>query len=287
MKTILVAIVALAFVSCATLKETDFVAVERPPSPPGTLFSFDAQKEGTSTGISVGVVAANYTADVRLGGPLDNRASALATELRNAMSRDVQRVLVAKGFSVAGEFSTLERMTFPEKDRTTMVLVPTITLSMLYQPSAVNKVYWRSRGISGPPQEEPFKIYRAKQVMMGGEKFEQRGQFTVRGSVDLQLLEPLTGQTLWVKSIPINESSRNWTWYFWRDEIKDDKGNVVRTEDHPVEGYDGRDAALSTLLADAYRTTMMQFATYLSRDEFVQLKGDATKLKDRWRASGK
>ena len=61
----------------------------------------------------------------------------------------------------------------------------------------------------------------------------------------------------------------------------------MRTEEHPVPGYDERDAALTTLLADAYRATLTQLSKYLSREEIVHLNADATKLKDRWRASGK
>ena len=276
----------LVLASCATLKETDFITVQRPAPPPSTPFTFDAAKEGTPTDITIGVLAASYKTGLGLAGSLSERSAALSTDLQNALSRDVESMLVAKGFRVPGQFASLDQMTFPQKDKTTMVLVPTISLSVVTQPGITSLIYWRSNRPSGPPKTEPMKIFRGK-VMLGGDKYEESGQFTLRGSIDLQLLEPLTGQLLWTKGVPVSESSKGWTRYYWNEGFTDNKGNVVCTEEHPVPGYDERDAALTTLLADAYRATLTQLSKYLSREEIVHLNADATKLKDRWRASGK
>jgi hypothetical protein len=220
---------SLSVLAGCSMKEIEFITVQRPTSPPALPFSFDAPKEGTTTDVTVGVVAASYKTAVALRGSLSERSTSLASDLQNALSRDVERTLISKGFRVPGEFAELDRMTFPEKDRTTMVLVPTISLSLVMQPGNTTLVYWRSKQPSGPPEAEPLKIYRG-QVLFGGDKYEQDGKFTVRGSIDLQLMEPLTGQLLWTKGMPITESSRGWRRYYWTQSLKDDKGQVVRTE---------------------------------------------------------
>ena len=164
-----------------------------------------------------------------------------------------------------------------------MVLVPTITLSVTSQPIPGERVHWQSSRTNGPPKEQPLSIFRGN-VLLGGQKYEQRGRFTIRGSIDLELHEPLTGEKLWLKDVPITERSRDWTWYYWREDVKDEGGNVVRTENHAVEGYDGRNAAMSALFADAYRDTMTQLVSFLNRDELILLKADSDRLKEVWRA---
>ena len=268
---------ALVASGCTTLVYTP---VEPAPAPQAVVFSFAPESEGEPTDVTVGIVGARYAVG---GAPLEVSASALATEMRTALSRDVQRVLVAKGFPIAGEFTSIDQMTFPQKDRTTMVLVPTITLSVTSQPNPGERVHWQSRGMNGPPKEQPLSIFRGN-VLLGGQKYEQRGRFTIRGSIDLELHEPLTGEKLWLKDVPITERSRDWTWYYWREDVKDEGGNVVRTENPAVEGHDGRDAAMSALFADAYRDTMTQLVSFLSRDELIRLKADADRLKKVWRA---
>lgn len=296
MRTILsvsipVVMMAVIISGCATLNEADFVTVPAPPPPPAVLFSYQPPAEGSPTNVSIGVVSATYATDVQIGPQLGQRNYNLTDELRNSLSRDIQRVLVAKGFTVAGEFPTLDQMTFPQKDKTLMVLVPTITLSLQRQAAPPQLIYWRSGvnsegQVTDAPTSFPLKVYTKHQVFMGGLKYVQTGDYVISGSVDLKLIEPLTGQTLWVNTVPINQLTQDWSYYFWQTQITNQQGQVVRSIDHPVQGYDGREAAAITLLSKAYHETMTQLNTYLSREQIMQLTSDAQKLKDRWRSGG-
>jgi hypothetical protein len=284
-------VIAVLVSGCATLNEADFVTVQPAPTPPAVVFSYQPSTEGTPTNISIGVVSATYATEAHLGPELGQRVYGLTDELRTSLSRDIQQLLVAKGFTVAGEFPTLGQMTFPQKDKTLMVLVPTITLSLVRQAGPPQLIYWRSGvnsegQVSDAPTSFPLKIYTKNQVFMGGLKYVERGDYVISGNVDLKLLEPLSGQTLWVKSVPINQLTQDWDYYFWRTQVTNQQGQVVRSDDHPVPGYDSREDAAITLLSDAYHATMTQLATYLSREEIMQLSADAQKLKDRWRSGG-
>lgn len=285
LKSIILIVATLIFTStgCATLGDSDFVRVDPPPEAKTAEFSYEPSANETKTDISIGIVGAQYSADVRLEGLLENRASTLSNELKNAISNGVQRDLLAKGLSISGEFSSLDEMTFPQKDQSTMVLVPIINLSIIPERESTNKIYWRSSYGSGSPQELPLKVYYGE-VALGGDKFEEKGEFIFRGSISLQLIEPLSRQKIWVQYVPIDELSENWTWYYWSQDIKNDQGEVIRTEKHPVQGYDGRIAAITSLYSTAYDNVMKSLSDYISREEMVQLKEDAIKLKDRWRS---
>lgn len=93
----------------------------------------------------------------------------------DSAQRDLERLLIAKGFKTSGPFKDHEDMTFSEKKDATFELPPTIKLT----------------------------IDRGAQPTFEAEEKTWTGEVTVSAEVSLILHEPLSGQKIWAKRLAI------------------------------------------------------------------------------------
>lgn len=273
--------------------ESDFERVESPRSVQPS-FSWPIQAKEDETGIAIGILKARYQVAYRLErnsncqqlcAPFEASARVIMNQFRSALRDDLSRMLQADGFEVPEEFSSLDEMTFPEKDRTKMVLVPVITLTVTTRPEEPDPVYWQTASDGTASPLKPFKIYPKRYYGGDGVNgYKQTGSIAVRVDGELQLLEPLTQERLLVTDTHVRERSRNFAFYYWTEAFEDENGEITKTVDHLVEGYDDRETVLVTVLNDVYAATYEQLRVHLGRDELLLLKPDAERLKERWQA---
>ncbi len=297
-RSITILLTSLVLAGCATLSDADFEAVQPAPMPPHADFSVQPANGADSTGLTVAIADPNYNVDISSGAA---NASELSSDLRNSLSTSIQMVLTNTGLVYSGSFGSLREMTFPQKDKIMMVMVPSITISLHPEARATQVVYWKTGfDPSVPMPATPFRLYKGEVYRQGGmlfakgqmfdlgypDKFLETGQYNFQANIRIKLIEPLSGQLIWEKDVPLSGLSQNWSYYFWQTIYRNPQGQVTNTVNHPVYGFDSRDWAMTSLLMQGYHSLMAQLAQAINSGRLPQFKEDVRKLKDRWRSGG-
>lgn len=90
----------------------------------------------------------------------------------NAAQRDLEKVINAKGFKTTGSYPTFDDMTFSQKERSSLILLPEIHIDV---------------------------------ALSGG----STGVATVSGAVALQFLEPMSKEKVWIKRFELPPTTQN------------------------------------------------------------------------------
>lgn len=95
---------------------------------------------------------------------------AVINRMLDATQVDVQKMLVAKGFTVAGAYDSVDEMTFQQKQRASLVLIPSFSVDLTV--TGANSVFSPHTG-------------------------------TVSGSVLLEMREPMSREKVWIKRLDL------------------------------------------------------------------------------------
>ncbi|KAA3660638.1 MAG: hypothetical protein DWQ10_06235 [Calditrichaeota bacterium] len=168
----------LFIVSCATTSPKAEKAAYVPKfdyTPPE-----EAMKD--TTGISFGLVSAHYSEDQPWVSVWP------FTQFSNNMELDFQELLIARGFTVKGPFHAVEEMTYPDKKGCDLVLSPNIEVTLDLQDTKYEEVI----------------------NLLGPNSYRLQGTAFIGGRVTLPMIESLTGERMWLKSIDLPQTSVKW-----------------------------------------------------------------------------
>lgn len=104
-----------------------------------------------------------------------------ANEASCHLNNELDKILLSKGFTITNRFQGHQWMTFTEKRNTSALFYPEIVID-----------------ISEKSQRELTKVFVFEDDRV-------RGRIAVSTTVNIIMLEPLSGEKLWVKSLPIEE----------------------------------------------------------------------------------
>lgn len=164
---------------------------------------------------------------------------------RAAIATQLQEMMTQKGFHLTGPFDSTNDMTFPDKKTADLALTPQITLNWTLPTGG-----WKQ----GPPN--PW-------TGLSERTYWSEGNCSATGFVSYILIEPLSGEKLWIKKVDVNVPE------------------VVCT----VRGGKDADRAyqdgIGRVLEGAYQAAMSKAWTYLSPEEFTLLKKKAQELREK------
>jgi len=101
------------------------------------------------------------------------------------MSKDFEELLIAKGFTIRGPFRSYTEMTYPDKKNSDLILVPDLEIGLSFSQLQV---------ITNQP---PLLSLRTTPT------YSLAGNVIISGRVSLNVLESLTGEKMWTKSVEI------------------------------------------------------------------------------------
>lgn len=107
-----------------------------------------------------------------------------ARAFNTAMAAQFQELLAKKGFQQTGPFDDLNSMTFPDKKRSDLVLTAQVGITVAIPPEKMRH------------QDDLFGT-------RPGVIYSSAGPCTVTGFVSYVLLEPMSGEKLWVKKLDV------------------------------------------------------------------------------------
>lgn len=212
-------------------------------------FTFDystreSQQPGSAT-MLVGIVKPFYAQEFTSG------SGELFQAFQIALGRDIEELIIAKGFSLKGPYLTFGEMVFEDKKRTEMLIEIEISPRFTAQEGG-----WKSKMNLLDPRR-PYYYYTGKASLVG--------------KINISGIEPLTNQKIWSKSVLI-PNVENIT-----IETTGKYNHVLNT--HELINDPGVYNALGKALMTQYNGIMDKIGAHFNVDEFKTLKPQVKELK--------
>lgn len=256
-------VVLLVFFGFITISCSRSLPVE-PPRPP--KFSFEPPSvETKKLDIVLGIVAPSYDTKV-LELPIINeedraRMRSVIDLFRRSMASDFERMIIARGFNSKGPFKSLDYMTYPDKKGSDLTLTPKIFITTTDGTR-------RAGGM--------FLLASRDNSFLLASHDSYSCVLTVSGFIEMIILEPLSGEKMWIKKIDFEPVSVNCKFSY---NIKD-KGKITQRIEVEV---DTRPEALGAALERIYPAVMETAWRYLHPDEVKRLKQESQEIRERKR----
>ncbi len=181
-------------------------------------------------------------------GPVWARSTteAFAGSLRS----DLEKILIAKGFKVTGPYDKLDLMTFPEKTGANLTLTPVVELTL----------------------DARVARRTAPTTLLYG---TEEGVLLVGGWISLVMLEPMTGEKMWIKRVEVEAAQEPYSM----------TSILVVRDGQRIQSIrsDSRPDALTSALNRIYPKVMQTTWTYFHPDEVMITKQQAEELRARKR----
>lgn len=172
----------------------------------------------------------------------DKSYETLSKKFVNAAQIDLEKVLLSKGFTISGSFRSYDEMTFSQKERSTLIMRPTVSYNI--------------------------------DLRSGG--FGKETIATVSGSVAIEFLEPLSKEKVWIKHFDLPETTQQ----VRTDLVRGPDGSLAHAANGGLL-YGLTLNSATNLLNSFYATSFRRIWDQLDEREIVSLRSDANKLKSR------
>lgn len=211
--------------------------------------------------------------------PIINVDVELSTELRNALgprlkymtkqlkchlNSELDKVIQSKGFTITGKYRSYNYMTFTEKRNTSALFYPEIKLTI------------RERSeMQANKSGKPFSKW----------VYSTEGDLEIEAEVNIIMLEPLSNERIWIKSIPVESAVAENFRYInaYRADVRTGKlygAGVKRGQTTAVPGNVGTIALkLDQVYKEIDAKIIEATQRYIETDELSFLNTDIKKLK--------
>nr|WP_321267416.1 HpaA family protein [uncultured Sulfurimonas sp.] len=175
---------------------------------------------------------------------LNRRLQYDANAISCHLTSEIERMLVARGITITNVFESINDMTFTQKKETTALLYPVITISILQES---NTVY----------QE--------------GHATNTNGDIKVRVDAGVVMLEPLSGEKIWVKHV-----------YAGKKDLLINYNGFIENNPSPFKIQTNVEAVannIDALLIEIDNQILNAVSKHVTKEEFKYLNDDIKKLK--------
>lgn len=250
------------FPSCQT-------APAGPPLPTsqwGDTYNYSVDLSGirvspaASVPVTIAVVNPSYKED----------ESSLATSLYSrigrgfvaSMGNDLDKILISKGLTTTGPYSSLDDITYSQKKDAVLTLAPRvfITADIKYDSE------------KGQTSQYAVGVVMQKSFVMH-----------VSGWVSFVMQEPLSGEKMWIKKLELDTVEIRGTEIYGATPIMQGNGcggqTLVGYNNAGNILYDGKVDAMASALKQIYPAVVGQFQKFLDPDEMVALKAKVEEIR--------
>lgn len=253
---------SLVFVGCLLLSATWLLACAaaqppRPPLPPPTYsFNYEPPKEPVRpVNVTLALVRPSYEPLPAGASPQAWRQWPVVTQYLQSMGGDFQRMLIAKGFRLTGPFEELNLMTYPDKQTANLTLTPRVYLNV------------ESRVVSTDEN--------APTALSG----TAVGSLTVNSWITFELLEPLSGEKMWIKKLTLQPNQEQYTYDYRVIRVSEGGRTVTRVE----RSNNNSQHVVARVLEGHYATVMGTAWNYFNADEVSAIKKMSDEIREKKR----
>jgi hypothetical protein len=225
-------------------------------------------KSPTSSGYTIGIINSKINQVTEKSWIYDSEdQKRFFVPFQMELSNAIEKILINKGNKVSGPFASYQEMTYPERERCSFLIEPTITLDL------------------------SFSVDRTEDLDVGGENLEwnyyKKISGTITGSIDMGyvILDPLTNEKLErhkLKTIPISQPLEVLAHGFYVYDSNGKTGqyifyhlNAVAKHDPSFKSYYSRyyneDNVTTRMFESLYKEVVPQIDKLISVEEFDHL----------------
>jgi neuraminyllactose-binding hemagglutinin len=177
------------------------------------------------------------------------------SSLRRALNFAIAEILTAKGFKTKGPYETFDDITYRDKKMIYLAYVPKLNL-------IVNKM---------DVKKEYHKLY-----------YHETGIFTLSGSLEISVDEPMTGQAFIKKRINLADLDISEP-YIYEKQVSLGDGSLTGALVDKIGAskvlHDNSEAAYARAVNKFYTKAVKRIEQYIDREEILSYKDDILKLK--------
>lgn len=180
-KLVFLLIVAFAFTGCVTTDPT-YTNIGK-LSYQSKQYQSSQDLSDLSLAIAKPEIKINITLSRTLKSALRKRIEANACALAGYLSEEMKKALIAQGFTVTDTFDSINSMTFTQKRNTSALFTAFIK----------------------------FDIDENSMTSMDSQKgpISAEGELTAKAKLQIATIEPLSGEIVWLKTVPVGDISTN------------------------------------------------------------------------------
>lgn len=198
-------------------------------------------------------------------------------EYHSSLQRDFEKIILSKGYKISGPFDNLEDMTFGQKERTLLVLVPEIIFKAQFSDK-------ERRIFDGRNIWEPASIWKSTRSGKYECIYAYEGELVLETTINIIFYEPLTGEKIIVKKISIPVQPIPYEYYIYIVDKASYWWNggpqyYYEMVEGKFVGTDSRSRALAKALESIYIQQLEEFSKFLDLREIEQAKIDAEKAR--------
>ena len=239
------------FIGCSSKSTSSFTSLDTLRLP---VKNYETKK---NTGRSLSfatinpVLTINFNASTDLHNSLEKRLKHSANLLSCKLPTEIKKILISKGISVTDNYWSRNDMTFSQKRDTSTLFYPMI------------KIYVDQDTV------DTFKSINDSKP----KKSKTSGKLKVRATVELISLEPLSGEKIWLKSLPLKR--KDFTVDIeYSGKLRRAK-NIFSVDSRAI----GVTKEIDNLIVEIYKKIIEGVEKYVDYDEFTLLNKDIAKIK--------
>ena len=210
-----------------------------------TKYETISADKDVSFGIANPVFIINSKLSQNINNAISTRLEYNASNIACHLTSELNNLVISKGISVSNNFKGRDQMTFTQKRETSALFYPEITIDML---------------------ESSITQYEAQLPRF------TNGAIIIKAKVDIVMLEPLSGEKIWIKSIPVKSYSVSVNY----EGLLQRSPNPTIVEDKVFQTA----IAIDKLLIDIDSEIINSANKYIDIEEFRFLNDDIKKLKN-------
>lgn len=213
-----------------------------PPVTPNFVFTPPASVSATKNSMSIAILMPGSKGSFFETFNSDSGIKPTVNNFLMSYQTDLEKVIVAKGFTTSGAYAAYDEMTFSQKERSSLIMKPEISFNIVVQ-----------QGLFG-----------------------EGSKATASGSVVIEFLEPLSKEKVWIKHFDLPETTQE----VQMSLLRGPDGYLAKNPDGSLR-YGLSSNSTITLLNSFYATAFGKIWNQLDSREISALKADADKLKHR------
>jgi hypothetical protein len=175
--------------------------------------------------------------------------------LHSAVQQDIQKALMAKGFSIRGPFENYDLIPYQDKKKIDLFLSPAIELTVTLQDLKERAENWWQAG--------------ADQI--------QTGNAEISGRIILEIKEITTQELMWIKTIPF----KNFSFPYFAKVSIEKYAQIKKSSSGKLYSYDPLFNGMARGLEEQYPEIMNTFYKLLDPEEMTIIKKEARELKSK------
>lgn len=275
---VFIAVLFLTIIGCSVSRSVRVDSLWEPPYKPNFDYSVSDNKNAFS-GYTVGILEPEFIEQGVINQKKNvwtyrgQREKQFLSEFKRNVSNTFEKILLSKGIKIQGPFASYQEMTYPERERCTFLIKPTILIDIETQyTSGLNLL----EDVGGP-NLEPWAYASVQGKILGTAQMEYL------------ILDPLTQEKLERHKLKTTELSQSFKIFAQGVYNQDGKPINFKTLSEWAENdpssrnnyarYYNPDNASARILESLFQDFIPQVAKLISVEEFDHLKKYQEQLK--------